>query len=140
MVVELTLGKMQHEPGTPVRYSWETLDGPLALNPLVGTRIRLELKGPIQCVHCGRAIKKTFSRGYCYPCFQKLARCDLCIVRPSRCHFDQGTCREEDWGREHCMIPHAVYLSVTSGLKVGITRAYRVGAYTYFYRGYHTEP
>jgi hypothetical protein len=46
----------------------------------------------------------------------------MCIVKPERCHYDQGTCREPKWGDAHCMQPHVVYLANSSGLKVGITR------------------
>lgn len=46
----------------------------------------------------------------------------MCIMKPEMCHYDQGTCREPQWGQENCMIDHYVYLSNTSSLKVGITR------------------
>lgn len=52
----------------------------------------------------------------------KLASCDMCILKPETCHYDQGTCREPEWGEKNCMIKHYVYLANTSGLKVGITR------------------
>jgi hypothetical protein len=96
------------------------------LNPLLGKRLSLEYLGAIHCVHCGRKTKKSFNQGYCYPCFQRLAQCDSCIVSPQKCHFHAGTCREPEWGLEHCMIDHFVYLANTSGLKVGITRGSQV--------------
>ena len=34
----------------------------------------------------------------------------------------EGTCREPDWAETHCQVPHIVYLSNTSSVKVGITR------------------
>ena len=46
----------------------------------------------------------------------------MCIMSPEKCHFHLGTCREPEWGLAHCMKPHIVYLSNTSGPKVGITR------------------
>lgn len=52
----------------------------------------------------------------------KLAACDMCIVKPETCHYDQGTCREPDWAETHCMRPHYAYISNSSGVKVGITR------------------
>ena len=94
----------------------------LPLNARLGDTLRLEFDGSISCIHCGRAIKKTFNQGYCYPCFRRLAQCDSCMVKPERCHYHEGTCREPDWGQEHCLIDHTVYLAVSSGLKVGITR------------------
>ncbi|MFL2840978.1 MAG: DUF2797 domain-containing protein, partial [Pseudohongiellaceae bacterium] len=65
-------------------------------------------------------------QGYCYPCFQKLAQCDTCIVSPERCHYEAGTCREPLWGDEFCMQDHIVYLANSSGIKVGITRATQI--------------
>jgi hypothetical protein len=53
---------------------------------------------------------------------QKLARCDTCIIKPELCHYDQGTCREPQWGEANCLKSHFVYLSNTGAIKVGITR------------------
>jgi len=97
----------------------------LTLNPLLGKGLSLEFDGSIQCVHCGRDTTKSFASGYCYPCFRTLARCDLCVMSPDRCHFHLGTCREPEWGEAFCMSDHIVYLANTSGLKVGITRGGR---------------
>jgi hypothetical protein len=43
-------------------------------------------------------------------------------MAPENCHYHLGTCREPEWGLANCMRPHIVYLSNTSGVKVGITR------------------
>lgn len=96
------------------------------LNPLLGQPIQLEYNGAIRCAHCGRASKKSFNQGFCFPCFKKLARCDSCIVSPEKCHFDQGTCREPDWAERFCMTDHFVYLANSSGVKVGITRGSQI--------------
>jgi hypothetical protein len=94
----------------------------IALNPLIGREITLHFHGKIACKHCGKAIKKSYSQGYCYPCMSKLAQCDMCIMKPETCHFHLGTCREPAWGESNCMVDHYVYLANSSGLKVGITR------------------
>jgi hypothetical protein len=96
------------------------------LNALLGERVRFIYSGEINCIHCGRKTKKSFNQGYCYPCFKRLAQCDSCIVKPEKCHYHAGTCREPEWGEAHCMIDHVVYLANTSGLKVGITRGTQV--------------
>ena len=96
------------------------------LNRFLGERIRLEFLGIIRCQGCGTVTSKSYSQGYCFPCSQRLARCDMCQVKPENCHFFQGTCREPSWGEQHCMIPHAIYIANTSGLKVGITRAHNL--------------
>ncbi len=97
----------------------------LALNPLIGKKLSLSFNGDINCVACNRNIKKTFNNGYCFPCLQTLAECDLCIVKPELCHYDAGTCRDNDFAAEHCNIEHSIYLSLTSGPKVGITRTHQ---------------
>jgi hypothetical protein len=121
------ISKMRTERGSDglVQYRLPVGDTEIPLNPRIGTELRLKYLGEIHCIACGRKTSKSFSQGYCFPCMRSLARCDMCIVRPEKCHYDQGTCREPAWGEEHCMIPHAVYLANSSGLKVGITRAHQ---------------
>lgn len=104
-----------------VKYSLH-LDQEIDLNARLGQPIYLAFTGEMHCVSCGRAVKKTFQQGHCFPCVRSKAACDLCIVKPERCHFHLGTCREPEWGEAHCMQKHVVYLANTSGLKVGITR------------------
>ena len=119
------LEKMKSEPSQPVAYRLPVGESEVPVNPLLGKKAVLEYLGKIECLGCGRETKKSFNQGYCFPCFQSLARCDMCILKPELCHFHRGTCREPDWGEQHCMIPHLVYLSKTSGLKVGITREHQ---------------
>lgn len=116
------LSKMGVTLDDPVQYQLRLGDESYPLNPFLGHRLQLVYHGQIQCTHCGRPSRKSYSQGYCYPCFKKLAQCDLCIVSPERCHFDQGTCREPEWGEQFCMQPHVVYLANSSGIKVGITK------------------
>jgi hypothetical protein len=96
------------------------------LNALLGKQIRLEYLGDIHCTNCGRRSKKSFSQGYCYPCFTKLPQCDTCIMSPEKCHYEQGTCRDPSWGEEFCFTDHYVYLANSSGVKVGITRGSQI--------------
>ncbi|MGY6276028.1 DUF2797 domain-containing protein [Methylomonas sp. MgM2] len=117
-----SLQKMIAEPAGPVEYSLPVGENRLALNPLLGQALALRYSGQIFCVHCGQKTKKSFNQGYCYPCFIKLAQCDMCIMKPETCHYAAGTCREPDWGEAFCFQPHFVYLANSSGLKVGITR------------------
>ncbi len=107
-------------------YSLPLGDAQLDMSAMIGSVVKIEFAGAINCVHCNRKTKKSFSQGYCYPCFQKLAQCDSCIVSPEKCHYFEGTCREPLWGEEHCLRDHIVYLSNTSALKVGITRGTQI--------------
>ncbi|MCD1586543.1 DUF2797 domain-containing protein [Vreelandella titanicae] len=106
----------------PVVYHLRAGEHRVALNERIGEPLSLRWTGAIACTHCGRATKKSFAQGHCYPCFKRLAQCDTCIMKPETCHFFQGTCREPEWGERHCFQPHIVYLANSSGLKVGITR------------------
>ena len=109
--------------GGPARYELVVGDGRLALNPCVGAGLEIEFLGRISCRHCAAPTRRSYAQGYCYRCFKTLARCDLCVVSPDRCHYHEGTCREPAWGEAFCMSPHLVYLANSSGAKGGITRA-----------------
>ncbi|MCP3848860.1 MAG: DUF2797 domain-containing protein [Gammaproteobacteria bacterium] len=122
------LRKMQvryDDPKVPVAYSLsmpecDTED--VSINAMLGKSLTIRFKNEIHCVACGRKTNKSFNQGHCYPCLTRLASCDKCIMSPEKCHFEQGTCREPDWGQTYCMQSHYVYLANSSGLKVGITR------------------
>jgi len=116
------LAKMDVQLANTVQYQLPLDDQRIALNDLIGHSIRLEYRGDIHCIHCGRRSKKSFSQGYCYPCFTKLPQCDTCIMSPEKCHFHHGTCRDPQWGEKYCFTDHFVYLANSSGVKVGITR------------------
>ncbi|MEL7374745.1 MAG: DUF2797 domain-containing protein, partial [Pseudomonadota bacterium] len=103
--------KMAVSHEDPVHYTMRLDDARLDMNPLIGETVTLTFTGNIHCSNCGRKTKKSYSQGYCYPCSQRLAACDMCIVRPHTCHFDAGTCREPDWGQTHCYQDHFVYLA-----------------------------
>jgi hypothetical protein len=120
------LDKMLTKLGPPAQYELWLSGQTLLLNPLIGKQLVLKFTGEINCGHCGRATKKSYNDGYCFPCTQKLAECDICIVKPELCHFHLGTCRDPEWGQKHCMAPHIVYLANSSGAKVGITREKQV--------------
>ncbi|MDH5581293.1 MAG: DUF2797 domain-containing protein [Bdellovibrionales bacterium] len=129
IVLEGNIEKLRTELNDKVQYQFCVRPDPnskeielMDMNPLIGSKIRIEFKGLIHCTFCGRETKKSFSGGYCFPCSQSLAQCDLCVLRPHTCHYDNGTCREPEWGEKNCMIPHYVYLSNTTGVKVGITK------------------
>ena len=118
--------KMKTELADPVQYTMLLGEEEVPLNRYLGQKLGLQYAGTINCTHCGRKTSKSFNQGYCYPCFKRLAQCDLCIMSPEKCHYAAGTCREPEWGEQHCMIDHIVYLANTSGIKVGITRGSQI--------------
>lgn len=117
-----TLRKLRAEPSVPVNYFLPLGDFSVPLTPFIGKTLHLQYQGAIYCLACSKKTPKSYSQGYCFVCFRKLAACDMCILKPETCHYHLGTCREPEWGDSHCMIPHIVYLANSSGLKVGITR------------------
>ena len=126
MHVRGNLQKMLTKLASPVAYQLPVGDERVNLNDVIGSPITLRYESEINCIHCGRKTNKSFSQGYCYPCFKSLAQCDMCIVKPETCHFAAGTCREPDWAEQHCMQDHFVYLANSSGIKVGITRGSQI--------------
>ncbi|ART80184.1 DUF2797 domain-containing protein [Oceanisphaera avium] len=121
-----TLSKMQAVLDTPIRYQLRLGEHSVNLNEHLGKEISLTYQGQIFCSACGRKTNKSYAQGHCFPCMKTLARCDMCILKPETCHYFAGTCREPQWGEQHCMVGHIVYLANTSGLKVGITRQTQV--------------
>ena len=126
-----TLKKMRVEATTPVVYHftdgwWEKENrGPdHRVNDHLGERLTISFTGEINCTYCGRATKKTFGQGFCFPCSQSRAEADICIVRPELCHHGEPDhpCRDEAFAQSQCFQPHILYCSLTSGVKVGITR------------------
>ena len=112
--------------GNTVQYQLRLDDQSLDLNSLIGKTIKMNYVGKIHCSHCGRKSNKSYSQGFCYPCFKKLPQCDLCIMSPEKCHYHLGTCRDSKWGDDFCMQDHFVYLANSSALKVGITRGSQI--------------
>lgn len=123
---EGNLSKMYSElnqtPSETVKYEMVLNDERVPLNSAIGKKITMKFSGVINCINCKKETKKSFGGGYCFPCTRKLAQCDICILKPELCHFADGTCREPEWGEKNCNIDHYVYLSNSSGVKVGITR------------------
>ncbi|OEF96701.1 DUF2797 domain-containing protein [Desulfuribacillus alkaliarsenatis] len=114
---------LSHKYDNPLHYYLTLDEQKHPINELIGESISITFENKIQCIHCGRIIKKTFNNGSCYPCFKSLPENDLCIVKPNLCHYHQGTCRDNEFAESHCMTPHYVYLAVSSDVKVGLTRA-----------------
>ncbi len=126
-----TLKKMRVEAAQPVRYhltdGWFEKAKRVAdylLNDHLGLPLELRFTGEINCIACGRKTKKTFSQGFCFPCTRSRAEADICIVKPELCHHGEAEnpCRDEVFAQDVCFHPHYLYCSLTSGVKVGITR------------------
>lgn len=119
-----TLRKMKTEYADPVRY-FLNLNGSAAfeVNRALGLPFHLGWTGAINCINCGKPIRKTYGQGFCYDCFISAPEASPCIIRPELCEAHLGKGRDVEWEKKNHMQPHVVYLAQTSGIKVGITRS-----------------
>ncbi|HEC41927.1 hypothetical protein LCGC14_2775780 [marine sediment metagenome] len=118
--------KMQVELGEKVKYTLNLGTDSIEMNALLGTSIAFNFHDIIHCVRCGRVTKKSFAQGYCYPCFSTAPETSECIIRPELCLAHEGVSRDMKWSEGHCLQDHIVYLALSSGLKVGVTRSTQV--------------
>lgn len=95
-------------------------------NELIDGTVSIRHTGRYFCVRCGRRANKLFGEGFCYPCFRDAPEASECIVRPELCEAHLGRGRDPAWEEEHHNQPHAVYLAVTSAIKVGVTRQVQI--------------
>jgi len=122
MKLEGNLLKMSTELGDVVQYYLNVGSEKVYMNGLIGRDLQLTYLDQINCIRCGRKTSKSFFQGYCYPCFMNAPETAPCIVRPEKCQAHEGIARDLEWSQDHCLIDHYVYLAVSSGLKVGVTR------------------
>lgn len=122
MQITGNLLKMKTELTNPVNYGLRLGDDIVPLTEFVGRPISLVYERQINCINCGRKTPKSFAQGFCFPCFQKSPENSECIIRPELCRGHLGEGRDPLWEQEHHVQPHAVYLALSSGVKVGVTR------------------
>ena len=121
-----TILKMDVKLASPVEYKLPVGDKLLPMNDLIGEYIILKHTGVIYCISCGRKISRSFSQGFCYPCFINAPETSECIFRPALCEAHEGISRDMDWAENHCLQDHYVYLAISSGDKVGVTRSSQI--------------
>jgi hypothetical protein len=122
MEAQGNIKKMRTVLDHPVQYYLPVGNHEVKMNDLIGSDIQLEYLGEINCIRCGRTIKKSFFQGFCYPCFISAPETEECVLRPELCRAHLGEARDMEFAKNHCLIEHVVYLSYTSGVKVGVTR------------------
>jgi hypothetical protein len=113
---------MEVENSNPVKYYLKSGDTRLLVNELLGMEVRLRFKNQINCISCGNITKTSFAQGYCYPCFISSPETEDCVLRPELCLAHLGQARNLEYAINHCLIDHYVYLALSGGLKVGVTR------------------
>lgn len=116
------LRKMKVIHTNPVSYELHLGEDAISMNELIGKPVRISYDGVINCKVCGTKIKKAFGEGFCYPDFMNHPLNSECIIRPELCEGHLGKGRDPEWEAKHHVQPHVVYLAVSSGIKVGVTR------------------
>ncbi len=92
------------------------------MNQFVGKDISLRFEHTINCVVTGQKIKKAFGEGMSYKAFMESPMAVPSIIRPELSRIHEGIAlRDKEWEEAHHNKPHIVYLSLTSGVKVGVT-------------------
>lgn len=125
MFFDFTLTKMQTELTSPVQYYLVSEDNFINFNQLLGKEITFEHVG-YQCLNC-KAAKKIFRQGFCYDCFYKSPLAGDWIMKPelSTAHLGVED-RDLEYEKKVQLQPHIVYFSLSSELKVGVTRKTQV--------------
>ena len=118
--------KMESVVEEVIHYSLPVGDQAIDMNSLLGREIWMHYENRINCLKCGRETRKSFAQGYCYPCFVSAPETEECVLRPELCRAHKGEARDMDYAKKQCLIEHVVYLALTSGLKVGVTRISQV--------------
>jgi hypothetical protein len=96
------------------------------VNSYIGKRLTLTYAGRITCISCGKDTKKSYGQGYCYPCFISVPQTEECVLRPELCRAHEGIARDLEYAKENCLVDQIVYLALSGGLKVGVTRYHQV--------------
>jgi len=126
MLYNGTIFKMQTKLDDPVEYELPIGDEFIYMNHLIGKYLVFKWKNEIYCISCDKKINKSFAQGFCYPCFISAPETSECILKPELCRAHEGISRDMDWAENHCLQNHVVYLAISSGVKVGVTRSQQV--------------
>lgn len=115
--------KMNTQLADEVVYELPIGDEMVNMNQFIGKEITLAYQNKIECVKCGRETVKSFNQGFCYPCFKNAPEAAEWIIHPEKSQAHLGIeDRDLEFEKSVQLKPHVVYLSLTSGIKVGITR------------------
>ena len=115
--------KMHTKLGDEVAYHLPIGDELIDMNQFIGSEIKLTYENRIECLKCGRKTVKSFNQGFCYPCFRDAPEAADWIIHPERSQAHLGIeDRDLEFEKSVQLKPHVVYLSLTSGMKVGVTR------------------
>ena len=122
MIITGNLLKMSAIAESPVKYFLMMSSNEYCVNDFLHKKLSIKFEHQINCINCGKSIKKTFSQGYCYNCFSTLPQTDPGVINPELNRAHEGISRDMEWSKKYDLVEHFVYLSVTDAIKVGVTR------------------
>jgi hypothetical protein len=128
MIATGNITKMKPDySGETVQYKLALGDSEIDMNSLIGKVVRITFLNRINCVVCGVKIRSTYAgRAMCKHCYETAPQAEECLFYPEKCKAHLGEARDMEWSKKQCLIPHYVYLSISSGLKVGVTRHHQI--------------
>ena len=117
------ISKLITQLSDPIEYFFPIGQESINLKNYFNCEFEIVFNGDIFCINCNKKINKTFMQGYCYPCFLQSPKTSECIFKPHLCRAHEGESRDMQWSEKNCLTTTYVYLSLTSNLKVGVTRS-----------------
>ena len=124
-MLEGPLQKMRTQINDPIDYYMTFPSVFVRVNDLIGKSLSFTHTG-FSCMSCGND-QPIFRQGFCKTCFFEMPSAGDWIMRPelSQAHLDIED-RDLAYEKKVQLQPHIVYLAVSSGLKVGVTRKTQV--------------
>jgi hypothetical protein len=115
------LQKMTSIHDDPVRYILDFESNFMLMNQAINKEMHISKKGYC-CLSCNGNIE-IFANGFCKKCFFESPKSGDWVMRPelSKAHLNEED-RDLEFEKEMQLQPHIVYFSITSELKVGVTR------------------
>ena len=115
------LRKMHTNNGSPIRYFLSFENNFIEINQCIGRKLKITKTGE-QCLNCNES-KPIFRQGFCKNCFFESPLIGDWIIRPelSTAHLGIED-RDLEFEKKMQLQPHIVYLSLSSHVKVGVTK------------------
>ncbi len=116
------LKKMATMHKSPVRYAMSLGEDLLTVNQLINKEISIQFKHKHICA-CGKEVDQVYRANFCRDCFFNNPAAGDAIFRPelSKAHLGIAD-RDLEFEKAYQLQPHVVYLAISSGVKVGVTR------------------
>lgn len=119
------LKKMLTEYNQPVDYYLMMENGFIHLNDLLGKDLEINFKKH-ECLNCGND-QPIFRQGFCKTCFFETPQAGEWIMKPELSTAHLGIADRDLAYEERVQLqPHIVYFSLSSEIKVGVTRKTQV--------------